>query len=367
MNNKNEYYLVEKNELISNYLLNKFKLWVWDFDDTLIDTATYYNKSMEPKDILMRTDDQLTEDIPNWIYFKKLVNYLISRGVRVAIASFGTFKIIKAYMDRIFGLNQHIFDTANLKALCRDANGKPIRFYPNKNDFIDSIMEHYRIYEPIKVVLFDDVMSNISEAMHSGIVGVKIKGKDSDITLSSSPRSMYSNDTKNVFFGEMVLNKLETTLKRLEQEDLTKNNCNNIKNETFSSIGSRKIGTLNKKHRLERETFFNNIKKKYDEEQQEETIEEEQEPFDTTQKNTNYKKNNRKNNRKSNIKPSVLNRVNEVKKKDITDKTDTNEKFNTFTNQLPTALNNEFMIIVIIIIVCCGSLFILMNKPRKKK
>jgi hypothetical protein len=155
----------------------------------------------------------------------------------------------------------------------------------------------------------------------------------------------------------MVLNKLETTLKRLEQENSTKNNCNNIKNETFSAIGSRKIGTINQAHRLERETFFNNIKKKYDEEQQDETIEEEHEPFDTTQKNTKYKKNNRKSNRKSNIKPSVLNRVNKV-----------NEKFNTFTTQITSpALNNEFMIIVIIIIVCCGSLFILMNKPRKRK
>ena len=359
MNNKNDYYLVEQNELISNYMLDKFKLWVWDFDDTLIDTATYYNKSMEPNDILMRTEEQLTEDIPNWIYFRGLVNYLISRGVRVAIASFGTFKIIKAYMDRIFGLNQNMFTSANLKALCRDVNGKPVRFYPNKNDFIDCIMDHYRIYEPIKVVLFDDVMTNIADAMHSGIVGVKIKGRDTDFTLSSQ-RNNYSNDTENVFFGEMVLNKLETTLKRLEQENSTKNNCNNIKNETFSAIGSRKVGTINRKNRLERETFFNNIKKKYDEEQQDETIKEEQESFVTTQKNTNYKTNNRKSNSKSNIKPSVLNKVNKVNK--------VNEKFNTFTTQITSpALNNEFMIIVIIIIVCCGSLFILMNKPRKRK
>jgi hypothetical protein len=154
----------------------------------------------------------------------------------------------------------------------------------------------------------------------------------------------------------MVLNKLETTLKRLEQENSTKNNCNNIKNETFSSIGSRKIGTINQAYRLERETFFNNIKKKCDEQQQDATIEEEQEPFDTTQKNTKYKKNNMKNN----IKPSVLNKVNKVNK--------VNEKFNTFTTQITSpVLNNEFMIIVIIIIVCCCSLFILMNKPRKRK
>ena len=238
MNYKNEYFLVEKNELISNYLLDKFKLWVWDFDNTLLDTTTYYNKSMEPNDILMRTDDQLTEDIPNWIYFRSLVNYLISRGVRVAIASFGTFQIIKAYMDRIFGLNQNIFDTSNLKAVCNHNNGTSFSFlknicmssifYQNKNNFIDSIMKHYKIYKPYSVVLFDDNMNNILDAINYGIVGVKIIGKNNDgiSSLLSSSRNIYSKDSLNVFFGEAILNKLEISLKQ-------KNKSNKV--ETFNN------------------------------------------------------------------------------------------------------------------------------------
>jgi len=238
MNYNNEYFLVERNELISTYLLDKFKLWVWDFDNTLLDTATYYNKSMEPNDILMRTDDQLTEDIPNWIYFRSLVNYLINKGVRVAIASFGTFQIIKAYMDRIFGLNQNIFDTSNLKAVCNHNNGTSFSFlknicmssifYQNKNNFIDSIMKHYKIYKPYSVVLFDDNMNNILDAINYGIVGVKIIGKNNDgiSSLLSSSRNIYSKDSLNVFFGEAILNKLEISLKQ-------KNKSNKV--ETFNN------------------------------------------------------------------------------------------------------------------------------------
>ena len=260
----NSLLLENTDDIISNYLLDKFKLWVWDFDDTLIDTATYYKKSMEPSDILKRTDKELTTDVPNWKYFKNIVIFLISRGKRVGIASFGTFKIIKAYMDRIFGLNQKMFTEANLKALCRGSDGRPLKFYPNKNDFIDSMMQNYRIYEPLQVVLFDDNMTNIAYAMDSGIVGVKIIGKDND----SLQNKEYCKHTDIIFFGKNIIIQLENTLKRCESTEGTKKGCpsNNLKNETFSAIGSRKIGVLNKAKRLEREKFYESIKNKKNEE-----------------------------------------------------------------------------------------------------
>ena len=254
-----ETYFIEKNKFVSEYLLQKFKLWVWDFDDTLIDTATYYRKSMEPEDILRRTDQELDEEFPNWRYFRSLVNYLITRGIRVAIASFGTYKIIRAYMDRVFGLNQKIFTDVNLKALCRDITGKPTEFYPNKNTFIERIMEHYRIYEPIKIVLFDDNMTNISDAMVAGLVGVKIIGK----TGMHNECSALTGNTDETYFGENIIIKLEKTLKRLESEAKLKEGCppNNLKNETFSSIGSRKVGIKNEEYRRNREKILKNIKK----------------------------------------------------------------------------------------------------------
>lgn len=249
-----------ENQIISNYILDKFKLWVWDFDDTLIDTATYYRKSMEPVDILKRTEIELNIEVPNWRYFKKIVTFLVSRGIRVGIASFGTQKIIRAYMDRIFGINQKLFTKVNLHALCRDMKGKPTEFYPNKNAFIERLMEHYRIYEPIKIVLFDDNMTNISDAMVSGLVGVKIVGKDNHMY----ERSSYTENPCQVYFGNFIINKLEKTLKRLEKRDKEKEGCspNNLKNETFSSIGDRKVGIENEKYRNKRYKFLQNIKNK---------------------------------------------------------------------------------------------------------
>ena len=59
-----------KNNILSTFLLNKYDLWLWDFDDTLIDTYTYYIKNMEPPYILQRNIYELEQDIPSWKYFK---------------------------------------------------------------------------------------------------------------------------------------------------------------------------------------------------------------------------------------------------------------------------------------------------------
>ena len=360
-NTNGEYFYVEKNEFISTYLVDKFKLWVWDFDDTLIDTTTYYKKSMEPEDIIKRTDLELDIEVPNWRYFKSIVNYLISRGIRVGIASFGTYKIIKAYMDRLFGLNQRIFTDVNLKALCRDVDGKPVKFYPNKNEFIEKMMQFYRIYEPIKIILFDDNMTNISDAMGSGIVGVKIIGKDDN--QITNRRNEYSTNTEKTYFGEYIVNKLETTLKRLEEEAKSKEGCpaNNLKNETFSAIGSRKIGTLNKAKRLERERFFTSIKDDYDKELE---LEQEELNTNTNETFTDAIHNAIKNPIKSKTKSKTKTKKYKNPKKQIHKKEYFN--LNNQNNLTKSIINKESLLIIFIIIVCLTAL-ILMRKGKKRK
>ena len=359
-NNLNEYFYVEKNKFISNYLVEKFKLWIWDFDDTLIDTTTYYKKSMEPEDILKRTNEELDIEVPNWRYFVGIVNYLVSRGVRVGIASFGTYKIIKAYMDRLFGINQRIFTDVNLKALCRGANGKPLKFYPNKNDFIEKMMTFYRIYEPIKVILFDDNMTNISDAMKSGIVGVKIVGKDDNQIINR--RNEYSTNTDKTYFGKYIVNKLETTLKRLEEESKSKECCppNNLKNETFSAIGSRKVGTINKAHRLEREQFLKSIKDEYDKEQEDNTTNNSinDEHFTNTIQNPT-------------IQNPTIQKLKKVNKKvnKSTNKKHNKEYFNSNNqnnNLNKPVINNQTRLIIFIILVCLIGLILIRKKKRKK-
>jgi hypothetical protein len=364
-NNSNEYFYVEKNKFISNYLVEKFKLWIWDFDDTLIDTTTYYKKSMEPEDIIKRTNEELDIEVPNWRYFVRIVNYLVSRGVRVGIASFGTYKIIKAYMDRLFSINQRIFTDVNLKALCRDANGKPVKFYPNKNDFIEKIMKCYRIYEPIKVILFDDNMTNISDAMGSGIVGVKIIGKDDNQIMNR--RNEYSINTEKTYFGEYIINKLETTLKRLEEEGKIKkgNPPNNLKNETFSAIGSRKVGTINKAKRLERERFLKSIKNKYDKEQE----------LNTEITNNTKSKETFTEAINNAIKHPIKSKIKYKKpKKQIhmkeyfneNNQNNQNNQNNKHNNLVKSIISKESLLIICIILVCL-TVLLLLRKGKKRK
>ena len=99
---------------ISFYLLKQCKLWVWDFDDTLIDTMTYLKKDMSPEAILKRCDAELDQEVPQWRYFRKLVEFLVMHGRYVGIASFGTLEIIQAYMKRIMGFNQQFFNKKNI-------------------------------------------------------------------------------------------------------------------------------------------------------------------------------------------------------------------------------------------------------------
>ena len=166
-----------ENLQISFYLYKNYDLWIWDFDDTLIDTTTYYIKSMEREDILNRKLSELDREIPCWQYYKNLVMFLTSTGKRVGIASFGTYEIIKAYMDKIFGVDQKFFTRANIKAL--NPSGMDInKIPPNKNAYIYELMEFYRIQDFERVVLFDDFQTNIADANAIGVLGIKIKGRD---------------------------------------------------------------------------------------------------------------------------------------------------------------------------------------------
>ena len=189
---------------------------------------------MEPEDIINRTQKELDIEVPNWRYFKKLINELVLSGKRVGIVSFGTYKIIRAYMDLIFGFNQKLFTSNNIIALCRDHKGQPIEYYPNKNDFIERVMNLYNLNDYQKVVLFDDRMTNVSDAKKKCIYGVKIIGKD-DNTLTKI-RTL--QDAKK-YYEKTLFSHL--TIKNLEKEIKLKDTRNNIFSNTSGTLGTRKF------------------------------------------------------------------------------------------------------------------------------
>jgi hypothetical protein len=133
---------------------------------------------MKPDDIRRRTDVELIQDIPGVNYFRAFCNFLVCKGKRVSIASFGTYEIIQAYMDRIFGFNQKVFTRNNIKTIMRDCRGYPVEMYKNKNKFIGELMTFYNIHDITRVILLDDRIENCADASIMGITAVKIQGRD---------------------------------------------------------------------------------------------------------------------------------------------------------------------------------------------
>lgn len=172
-------YTPPDNLQVSFYLLKNCDLWVWDFDDTLIDTTTYYVQDMSTKAILDRTEAELNQEWPCWKYFRDLVIFLVSNGKRVGIASFGTYEIIQAYMDRVFGRGQKYFTRVNIMAACmEDRRNREFKMPHNKNPYIYDLMKFYRVQDYPKVVLFDDLASNIADASAIGVLAIIVPGRD---------------------------------------------------------------------------------------------------------------------------------------------------------------------------------------------
>lgn len=203
--------------IISPYLDKKADLWVWDWDDTLIDTQAYKRHSMEPEIIRkVLTDAEIIQDVPNANYFNRLVRYLVMTGRRVGIASFGTYSIIKAYMDRIFGPGQQYFGPVNIIATCPEigCNRSCLNQPVNKNSYILQLMKHYKIQSYSSVVLFDDSASNIADALRIGCLTFQI-------------------DESTGLFGSQVMLMIEARL-----TDNCSQDC--LANSVFGSVGDRK-------------------------------------------------------------------------------------------------------------------------------
>ena len=130
---------------------------------------------MNPDYIRKRTDVELSNEVPQWKYFKRLVIYLVSHGKYVGIASFGTYEIIRAYMDRIMGFNQTFFNKNNIIApIYTDRMCRRFQVPPNKNEYIYKMMKLYKIEDFNRVVLFDDLPSNIADGIGVGVLAIRI-------------------------------------------------------------------------------------------------------------------------------------------------------------------------------------------------
>jgi len=212
---------------ISQILFKQCKLWVWDFDDTLIDTATYYSSNMTPSAILERTDAQLDIEVPQWRYVRRLVEFLVGNGRYVGIASFGTYEIIQAYMKRIMGFNQQFFTQKNI--IAPEYKQRDIYRYnqpPNKNEYIYQLMRVYRVQDFKRVVLFDDNATNIADAIGIGIVGVQVPSRNGGDKPSSG------SDGNRMMFGPWLMASFDANLERTCGQEI-------YQNKTYTGLVSK--------------------------------------------------------------------------------------------------------------------------------
>lgn len=84
------------------------KLVVFDFDLTILSIHSW-GERVRPEDVASRS---LEDDVADLEFFRVFVERALASGIKVAIASFGVYEVIQAYMDRAVGPG--VFTRANI-------------------------------------------------------------------------------------------------------------------------------------------------------------------------------------------------------------------------------------------------------------
>jgi hypothetical protein len=95
------------------------KLVVWDFDLTLL-TLHSFGERIQPWAVAARC---LEDDFWDLRFFCELVPALTAAGLRVAVASFGRYDVIQAYMDAAFAPLPPLIESST-SSLGQEAQGR---------------------------------------------------------------------------------------------------------------------------------------------------------------------------------------------------------------------------------------------------
>lgn len=75
-------------------------LYVWDFDETILRIHAY-GLRIAAEDVAARALDGADGDAADLPFFRATVAAVLARGDAVAVASFGVYEVIQAYLDRL--------------------------------------------------------------------------------------------------------------------------------------------------------------------------------------------------------------------------------------------------------------------------
>jgi hypothetical protein len=153
-------------EVMDKLAQHNIKLIVFDFDFTILKIHSFAQRITAEQ---VATRD-LESDFKDLSFFQSLVSEARTHSIEIAVASFGRFPVIKAYMQRAFPCQEAEVDilTPGCFENCRDGqsmeNGKNqmLEKYSERKYLVNSKEYQHQ------VLFFDDDESNISLARQSG-------------------------------------------------------------------------------------------------------------------------------------------------------------------------------------------------------
>jgi hypothetical protein len=148
--------------------IEQYDLYVFDFDLTILKIHSYA-QNMTPSKVESMGWRKLMDQFSDPIFFRDLINYLISQNKKVAIASFGKYNVIKAYLDRLFD-NTSIFGLDNI---ITPTNERNIRPNDDKNEYLVGLIRDLNI-DYKRVIFFDDDINNINKSKELGVMAIQI-------------------------------------------------------------------------------------------------------------------------------------------------------------------------------------------------
>lgn len=165
-----------------------YKLYVFDFDDTLIAKDCYnegfYMLNGFKKIHSMSNSDIIEYFFPNKYLFYNIVKNIINNGSKISIASFGNKLLIYLILDKYWkGITQtsisNILDNNTLLGI-EDISEYDI-YKSKKNTMLKRLMSYHNIGNKQDVVFIDDKLRNISMAKQDGYGGYWINNSERQI------------------------------------------------------------------------------------------------------------------------------------------------------------------------------------------
>lgn len=183
--------------------ISQYDLYAFDFDQTILRIHAYA-MDIKTTQVEALSWKKLMDHFADPIFFRDLINYLISKQKKVAIVSFGTYNVIKAYLDRLFD-NPNIFTQNNILTPLEGNQryNRTLKPDSDKNQLLIDLSRKDDIPHQ-RILFFDDDIKNIERAKEMGVEAIHIikpNGFNKDIwqqlvnkSLSQSIQSTSSNN-----------------------------------------------------------------------------------------------------------------------------------------------------------------------------